>query len=130
MGGCILITFHEDTFYKYFKPYRHPKTRSDIWDGTGLDTVGDDLEIVRRMDSKYVWTVVEDCGGDDQWIMPGFRHINRVCYLLTRKPHDGIEVGFCSSDSAPSLTSLDLSREIAELKRLIAEATATNEGQP
>ena len=44
---CVL---HEDAFYEYYKPYRHPKASYDIWGGHGLETFGNDLEIVRRHD--------------------------------------------------------------------------------
>lgn len=34
---CVL---HEDTFYEYFKPFRHADARHDIWGGHGLETFG------------------------------------------------------------------------------------------
>ncbi len=28
------LVFHEDVFYEYFKPYRHPLSHHDIWAAT------------------------------------------------------------------------------------------------
>ncbi len=114
---CVL---HEDTFFEYFKPYRHPKAHFDIWGGIGLETFGDDFEIVRQLAPEYVWTIVDGDCGDDQWITPGVRYVNRVCYLVSRKPHNWIDVDFRIRHlSYSSLTPLGLSRQITKLKRLI-----------
>jgi hypothetical protein len=111
---------HEDAFYEYFEPYRHPESHHDIWGGIGLETFGSDLEIVRRHDPAYVWTVVDGDKGHDQWITPGVRLVNRVCYLITRQPHHWIDVDFHISHHAHFLTPTGLMRQINRLKRLIA----------
>ena len=54
--SCVL---HEDTFYEYFKPVRHPDAQHEIWGGHGLETYGKDLEIAQRYDPDCVWTVVD-----------------------------------------------------------------------
>jgi hypothetical protein len=114
---CIL---HEDTFDEYFKPIRHPEARYDIWGGYGLETFGEDLELVRGYDPAFVWTVVEGDSGMD-WITPGFRYVNRLCYLVTEKPHNFIPVEFRIRRSAHSLTPLGLKRQILKVKRLATE---------
>jgi len=127
LGGRILVgpyTLHEDTFYEYFEPYRHPEAHFDIWGGIGLETFDEDLEIVRRMDPEYVWTVVDGDSGSDQWITPGIGYVNRVCYLVVRKPHKWINLGFRIPHSLSSLTPLGLRRQVTQLKRLIAEAAS------
>ena len=53
------LIFHEDVFYEYFKPYRHPLSHHDIWGGHGLETYGEDFDLVRTLDPLYVWTVVD-----------------------------------------------------------------------
>lgn len=58
------LVLHEDTFYEFFVPYRHPESRFDIWGGLGLETFGEDLQLVRKLDSSYVWTVL-DSGCDE-----------------------------------------------------------------
>ena len=85
---------HEDAFYEYFKPYRHPDTCHNIWGGLGLETYGEDLDTVRKLDDAYVWTVMDGCSGNDQWITPGIHFVNRICYLVTEKSHQGVDVEF------------------------------------
>ena len=67
LGEGILVgpyTLHEDTFYEYFEPYRHPEAHFDIWGGIGLETFGEDMEIVRRTNPEYIWTISSaDAGG-------------------------------------------------------------------
>jgi hypothetical protein len=116
--SCIL---HEDTFYEYFKPILHAGTMCDIWGGHGLETYGEDLEIVRRYDAAFVWTVV-DGDSDSQWITTGFHYVNRVCYLITEKPHDSIPVEFRVGNNGRSLKPLGLKRQILKLERLMAKA--------
>ncbi|WP_374354208.1 hypothetical protein [Chitinimonas sp.] len=108
---------HEDAFYEFFKPYRHPQAKHDIWGGYGLETFGDDFQLVRSLDLDYVWTVVDGDSGDDQWITPGIRYVNRVCYLVTEIPHRGLEVDFRCSQQCRSLTSLGLKRQLNKLVR-------------
>jgi len=82
-----MLTLHEDAFYEFFRSYRHPQASCDIWGRIGLETLGDDLELVKSLPMESVWTV--DCGGDDadQWILPGIHTVNRICFLLTEVPH-------------------------------------------
>ena len=119
----MCYVFHEDTFYEYFKPIRHPDAQYDIWGGHGLETFGKDFDTVRRLDPAFVWTVVEgDSGGE--WITTGVHYVNRVCYLVTEKPHNSIPVEFRVRSGPRSLTPLGLNRQIAKLKRLLAAEQA------
>ena len=112
---CVL---HEDAFYEYFKPIRHPDAHYDIWGGHGLETFGEDLKIVRRLDPAFLWTVVEGDSGDE-WITTGFHFVNRVCYLVTERPHQFISVEFRIRNVCHSLTPLGLKRQILKLDRLM-----------
>ncbi len=116
--SCVL---HEDAFYEYFKPIRHPAAQYDIWGGHGLETFGEDLEIVRRYDPDFLWTVVEGESGNE-WITTGYHYVNRLCYLITKKPHNSIRVEF-RGRNGHSLTPLGLKRQIMKLKRLMAESS-------
>ena len=109
--------FHEDVFYEYFRPFRHPDAEFDIWGGHGLETFGADLALVRNYDPNYVWTVLD--GDTDQWIVSGLYRVNRVCYLLTEVPHRGAAIEFRVSRSASSLSRLGLTRRIATLRRIL-----------
>lgn len=114
--SCVL---HEDTFYEYFKPYRHADAQYNIWGGHGLETFGKDFETVRHHDPAFVWTVVDGGSGVDQWITTGVHYVNRVCYLITERPHDSILVEFRVRSGPHSLTRLGLKRQILKLERLL-----------
>ena len=112
--------FHEDVFYEYFRPIRHPAAQFDIWGGHGLETFGKDLALVQSYAHDLVWTVLD--GDRDQWIVPGLRYVNRVCYLLTELPHHGVLIEFRVAPSNRSLTPLGFSRRIATLRRVMARS--------
>jgi len=114
------VVLHEDSFYEYFKPYRHPDACHDIWGGLGLETFGKDLETVRKLDASYLWTVLEGSSGNDQWIIPGYHFVNRICYLVTENSHQGIEVDFRIPERFGSLTPIELKRQTNRISRLIA----------
>ena len=69
MQAIVTTVLHEDAFYAYFEPYRHPETQESCWGDEGLETYGEDYQLVRRLDPAFVWTVLD--GYPDQWIVPG-----------------------------------------------------------
>lgn len=111
--------FHEDVFYEYFRPFRHPSAHFEIWGGHGLETFGEDLQIVKSYSEGFIWTVVDGCEGPDQWITPGVHFVNRICYLLTEVPHGWAPVEFRIKNRPRSLTHLGLTRRISTLRRLL-----------
>ena len=116
-------SFHEDVFYEYFRPIRHPAAQYDIWGGYGLETFGADLDLVRSAAQDQVWTVVD--GDRDQWILPGLLYVNRVCHLITALAHNDAQIQFRVAYNARSLTALGLARRIAALSRLLRERCAS-----
>ena len=112
------IVLHEDAFYEYFKPIRHPEAQYDIWGGHGLETFGKDLDIVCGYDPAFRWTVVDGDSGSDQWIITGAHYVNRICYLITEMPHNWIDVEFRVRSRPSSLTSVGLTRQMSSLRRL------------
>jgi hypothetical protein len=116
-------SFHEDVFYEYFRPFRHPNAEFNIWGGEGLETFGSDLAIVLNHSQDYVWTVL-DCDSD-QWIVPEMHHVNRVCYLLTEHPHYGAPIEFRVARYPSTLTPVGLSRRITTLRRVMDQQMAT-----
>ncbi|TVO50476.1 hypothetical protein FHP91_21025 [Denitromonas halophila] len=114
-----ILRLHEDAFYAFFRPYRHPEARHDIWGGIGLETFGADWELVRGSDIDHVWTVVDGDSGSDQWITPGIRYVNRVCYLLTERSNMGVEVEFRCQGRPHTLTPIGLARQIRRLERAL-----------
>jgi hypothetical protein len=120
------LIFHEDAFYDFFVPYRHPKSLHDIWGGHGLETFGADLEFVRSFDENYLWTVVESGCNDDQWITSRYHDVNRICYLVTERPHNGLIVDFRVPHKLRSLTPLGLKRQIRKLERAWLQSHTNN----
>lgn len=116
--------FHEDVFYEYFRPFRHPLAGFDIWGGHGLETFGDDLQLAFNHDENHVWTVVDGEVGTDQWIIPGFHRVNRICFLLTEVAHHDAPVEFRIERGPRSLTPIGLARRITTLKRILSESKA------
>lgn len=117
------VVLHEDAFYKYFKPYRHPDACHNIWGGLGLETFGKDLDTVRKLDGSYLWTVLEGGSSNDQWITPGYHLVNRICYLVTKKSHQGIDVEFRVPNRLNSLTPTGLLRQMNKISRLSQAAS-------
>ena len=113
------LTLHEDAFYAYFKPYRHPEAQHSIWGGYGLENYGKDFEVVRRLSPDFVWTVV-DGENDEQWITPGIHYVNRICYLVSEVPHAGLDVEFRCSRRMSTLTPLGLKRQLNKLRKVLA----------
>jgi len=114
-----MLTLHEDAFYEFFRPYRHPQANHDIWGGIGLETFGADFELVKKLSHTHVWTVVD--GGDtaDQWILTGIHTVNRICYLATEVPHNWKDIQFRIPAQDYSLTRLGLLRQTNKLTRLM-----------
>lgn len=112
--------FHEDVFYKHFRPFRHPLARHDIWGGHGLETFGDDLQLAFEQDENHVWTVVDGEEINEQWIIPGFHRVNRICFLLTEVAHFDAPIEFRIERGPRSLTPIGLTRRITTLKRILS----------
>jgi len=74
------LTLHEDAFYAFFRPYRHPKSHDDVWGGIGLETFSEDVKLVKSLPASHLWTVVDGDDGD-QWILTGIHTVNRICLL-------------------------------------------------
>jgi len=113
------LVLHEDAFYEYFKPIRHVGRQHDIWGGHGLETFGEDFELVRRHNQNFLWTVVDGDSGA-QWITTGLQYVNRVCYLITKRPHEWIPVEFRVHNNH-SLTQLGLNRQLLKLTQLMGD---------
>lgn len=113
------IVFHEDVFYAYFQPFRHPSSRFNISGGHGFETFGGDLQIARNFAQNFVWTVIDGSEGSDQWITPGLHSVNRVCYLLTHVPHAGAPVEFSTEGRPRPITPIGFVRWMTTLRRIM-----------
>lgn len=56
-----------------------------------FETFGEDLEKVKNMDDKLVWTIVT---GDNEelYISQGFRYVNRLNYIIAEIPRKEGEI--------------------------------------
>jgi hypothetical protein len=114
------IELHEDAFYKFFQPYRHSNTTYECFGGIGIETFGADRELAYALDSDFVWTVMDGTDNDRLYTFSGCHCVNRVAYLVTKRPHHGLPIGF-RCDGRPSwLTPLGLRRQISQLTRYMA----------
>ena len=114
---CVL---HEDTFIEYFKPHRPTKARYEIWGGLGLEASGKDWDTVSKMPVTYVWTVMDTDVGP--WIVPGIHSVNRICFLVTRKPHNWADFAFNAAPRNAFLSKIGLTRQMATVRRLLSLA--------
>ena len=123
------MELHEDAFYEFFQPYRHPKTTYDCFGGIGIETFGADRELAYALDSDSVWTVVDGTDNGRLYICSGCHYVNGVAYLVTRLPHYGLPIGFRCDGRPVWLTPLGLRRQISQLTRYMAKyspVTAAN----
>lgn len=115
----VSTVFHEDVFYAYFEPFRHPASRFNIWGGHGLETFGEDLYTAQSYDPHYIWTVLDGASGSAQWITPGLHHVNRVCFLVTRLPHYDAAIEFRCENRPRPITPRGLACRITTLTRVL-----------
>ena len=111
---CVL---HEDTFVDYFKPCRPSQARYETW---GLESYGKDWETVSEAPVTHVWTVMDSDVGP--WIVPGIHSVNRICFLLTREPHNWADFAFNAAPRNAFLSPIGLTRQIATVRRLLSLA--------
>ncbi len=109
-----MLILHEDAFYEFFRPFRHPQSSFDIWGGIGMETFGEDLELVKSLPASTVWTVVD--GDGDQWILPGIHTVNRVCFLVSEVAHDWRDIQFRIPGRGYSLTRLGQLRQVNKIR--------------
>lgn len=117
--------FHEDIFYEYFRPFRHPQAHFTSWGGLGLEAIGGDFELVNRYDENYVWSVVDSGPGLDQFIVPGMHCVNRVCYLLTEVPHLWAPVEFRTEFRPRPITPTGFKCRMTTLKKIMIRHSET-----
>lgn len=83
----------EDKFWEEYQPVPNPFSSEP-------DNVQWEIEDVKLIDLHHMWTVV-DAEGDWQ-ALPGWHIVNRLFYLVTKKPWvTGEEVGEYAADDTP-----------------------------
>lgn len=116
--------FHLDVFADYFKPYRPIGTLEEQYFGDfELQPERAVFNLLKEMDQRTVWTIIEDGSSRDLYFSPGFRVVNRVGYAVTLNPHNFAPLEFCAYWprylSEPGLRS-----EVKKLRRFLARIRA------
>ena len=76
-------TYTEIDYEVWMEKYRPIKNKFE--DGPrNFETFGEDWEIVKNTDPRYVWTWVDS--GDDSAIVSGIAWVNRLVYHITEIP--------------------------------------------
>lgn len=107
--------FSEDVFEEFFQPYLPDGAIGNEFGGYGLPTHAD-WDIVKKIDTRFVWTVVSIDG--EFGISPGFHFVNACCFLVTRRPHDFKLVEFVTYRERPFLTDTGRKRKLNRLRRI------------
>lgn len=78
-----------DEWIETCRPLSNPFNPNAPFNGMMFETFGPEFDHVLAMQDARVWTIVE--GDDDALLLISGRHfVNRLGYLLTEKPWDGI----------------------------------------
>ena len=85
-----IIELTENEFDEQFPLVTNHLNPNASW-GTGntggclFETYGDELDFVRRHDSRYVWTLLDGDDGD-LYVAGGIHFVNRIGYLISKVP--------------------------------------------
>ena len=77
-----------EEFFEEFEPVNF--SPEEEYETYMLETYGEDLKMVLAADPKYVWTLVEGDSGA-LWLIAGYHVVNRLNYVISRKPWDTSE---------------------------------------
>lgn len=83
-----------------------------------MESYGKDWITVREAPVTHVWTVMDSDVGP--WIVPGIHSVNRICFLLTRRPHNWADFAFNAAPRTAFLTKVGLARQVATVRRLVS----------
>ena len=66
-----------------YNPIKNHLDENTSFDGCAFETYDDELEFVQSQNPHNIWTLVN--AGDESYIVPGFRWIDRDLYFITEK---------------------------------------------
>lgn len=69
---------------EWIERFGEPRTHSG--GTTFFETFGEELATVEAADPLTVWTIVEGDETENQYLLPGFHHVNRIGYVLAEQP--------------------------------------------
>lgn len=112
-------TFHLDVFLAYFEPYR-PRGLDDteLFGDFELQPSATVFSLLKTIDQRFVWTILEDGVSRNVYFSPGFHIVNRVGYAVTSKPHNFAALEFCAYWRR-YLSATGVRRETRKLQRFL-----------
>lgn len=76
--------FTIDEWEDKYNPIKNHLDENTSFDGCAFETYDEELEFVQSQNPHNIWTLVN--AGDESYIVPGFRWIDRDLYFVTEKP--------------------------------------------
>lgn len=75
---------YEDWIETY-KPIQNPIDSHACFEGTLIETFGEEREFIRTQPDNQIWTLIDE--DDDMFILTGFHFVNRMGYFITEVPY-------------------------------------------
>lgn len=72
-----------DEWVEKYNPIKNHIDENTSFDGCSFETYDEELEFVQSQNPHNIWTLVN--AGDESYIVPGFRWIDRDLYFITEK---------------------------------------------
>ena len=76
--------FTIDEWVEKYNPVKNHIDERTSFDGCAFETYDEELEFVQSQNPHNIWTMVN--AGDESYIIPGFRWVDRDLYFITEKP--------------------------------------------
>lgn len=76
--------FTIDEWTEKYNPIKNHIDENTSFDGCSFETYDEELEFVQSQNPHNIWTLINV--GDESYIVPGFRWIDRDLYFVTEKP--------------------------------------------
>lgn len=76
--------FTIDEWIEKYNPIQNHINEDSSFGGCAFETYDEEVEFVQAQNPYNIWTLVN--AGDESYIVPGFRWIDRDLYFITEKP--------------------------------------------
>jgi len=73
-----------DEWVEKYKPIKNHIDEDTSFDGCAFETYDEEVEFVQTQNPHNIWTLVN--AGDESYIVPGFRWVDRDLYFVTEVP--------------------------------------------
>lgn len=72
------------------EPIQNHLDKNASLDGCMFETFGEELQYVLQQPNNHIWTYIEE--DNFLYYVSGYHLVNRLGYMITKKPYDGKEV--------------------------------------